>query len=98
MNRYLKFPEMWRHILATRDSTAADWKIATLLLERAKFVRVVKLSNEAVAKMGISPRTKWRSLDRLARWGLVMLDDANHPGTSPRIKVLWLAGRQPRDG
>jgi hypothetical protein len=97
MNRYLKFPEMWRHILVTRDSTAADWKIAALLLEKAKFARVVKLSNEAAAKLGISRQTKWRSLDRLARWGLIMFD-TTRPGASPRIKVLWLAGRQPRDG
>jgi hypothetical protein len=103
MNRYVKFPEMWVRTLKNRPTTAADWKVAIELLERAKFSSVVKFSNEATAKIGISPRTKWRSINRLEQWGLITINgraraaSRSTAGKSPRITVKWLAGRQPSD-
>jgi len=96
MNRYVKFPEMWRTVLNTRPATAADWKVALELLNRAKFSRVVKLSNQAAAKLGISQTTKSRSLNRLASWGLILY--RSDVGRASLVTVLWRAGRQPSDG
>ena len=96
MNRYVKFPEMWGRTLKARPATAADWKVAHELLERAKFCPIVKFTNEAAAKLGMSPRTKWRSLNRLASWGLISFH-AQRIGASPKVRVDWLSGRQPSD-
>src|SRR5262245_1541193 len=97
VNLYVKFPEMWRQVLNERPATAADWKVAVELLNRAKFsVPVVKLTNHACAKIGISPRTRLRSLNRLANWSLIHFRSRRR--ASPLITVKWLAGRQPGDG
>jgi hypothetical protein len=96
MNRYVKFPEMWVRTLSARPTTAADWKIAVNLLARARFCRTVKFTDTVAAKLGVSKRTKWRSLNRLAGWGLISLRQRN--GASPMVRVLWLAGPQPSDG
>lgn len=95
MNHYVKFPEMWRHILCNRPSTAADWKIACELLQRARFSPVVKLSNKPAAKMGVCSKTRLRSLNRLESWGLIIVK--RQLGRASHIRVLWLAGRQPSD-
>jgi len=96
MNRYVKFPEMWRLTLNARSATAADWKLAVELLNRAKFCPVVKLTNHAAGKLGLSTRTRLRSLNRLAAWGLIIFNSRQN--ASPLITVKWLAGRQPSDG
>jgi predicted DNA-binding protein (UPF0251 family) len=85
VNRYIKFPQMWWLTLQARPATAADWKVAMALLEKAKFSPVVRFSNEAADKLGISRQTKWRSLDRLARWGLIVVQ--SKVGRSPRVTV-----------
>ena len=92
---YVKMPEMWRQVLAARPATVADYKIALELLTLAKFSPVVKFTNERAAKLGISRQTKWRSLNRLANWGLISWQQLR-PGASPVIRVKWLAGRQPK--
>jgi hypothetical protein len=56
MNRYFKFPEMWRQVLIEQSATAADWVVAVELLNKAKFSRVVKFSNERAAELGASPQ------------------------------------------
>ena len=95
MSFYVKMPEMWRQILNGKPATAADFKIAWALLTLAKFSPVVKFTNERAAKLGISRQTKWRSLNRLANWGLISWQQLR-PGASPVIRVKWLAGRQPK--
>ena len=96
MNRYVKFPEMWRITLNARPATAADWKLAFELLNRAKFSRIVRLTNHTTAKLGLTTRTRQRSLSRLGAWGLVSVK--NRPNASPLVTVKWLAGRQPGGG
>jgi len=96
MNRYVKFPEMWRITLNARPATATDWKVAIELLNRAKFSPVVKLTNHTAAKLGLSTRTRLRSLSRLGAWGLITFNSRQN--ASPLITVKWLAGRQPKDG
>jgi len=96
MNLYVKLPEMWRRVLNARPTTAADWKIAVELLRRAKFSPIVKLTKPAAEKLGISPRTRFRCLDRLEHWGLISI--RRRVGAALWIRVLWLAGRQPSDG
>jgi hypothetical protein len=95
VNLYVKFPEMWRITLNKMPATAADWKIAVELLNRAKFSRVVRLTNHACAKLGISRHTRLRSLNRLGSWGLIHFQSRQK--ASPLITVKWLAGRQPSD-
>ena len=95
MNRYVKFPEMWGRTLKARPATAADWKVAHELLERAKFCPTVKFTNETAAKLGMCAKTAQRSLDRLGGWGLIVVN--RRWGASPQVRVLWLAGRQPSD-
>jgi hypothetical protein len=87
---------MWRVTLNARPATAADWKIAVELINRAKFSPVVKLTSHAAAKLGMSTRTRLRSLNRLGAWGLIHFDSRQN--VSPLITVKWLAGRQPSDG
>jgi hypothetical protein len=94
--RYVKFPEIWWTVLKARPTTEADWRIALALLEKAKFSPEVKFSNEAAAKLGLSHDTKRRSLARLGSWGLI--DYQSRQGSSPMVRVKWLAGRQPSDG
>jgi len=96
MNRYVKFPEMWWRILKARPTTDADWRIAIALLEKAKFSRVVRLTSHECAKIGISTRTRLRSLNRLGAWGLIPV--RSRQKASPLITVRYLAGRQPSDG
>jgi hypothetical protein len=95
MNRYFKFPEMWRQVLTERHVAAADWVVAVELLNKAKFSRVVKFSNERAAELGIHRNTKRRSLERLAAWGLIWF--RSRRGASPMVTVKWLDRRQPRD-
>ena len=95
MNRYVKFPEMWRITLNARPATAADWKIAVELLNRAKFCPVVKLTSHACEKIGISRHTRLRSLNRLGSWGLIRVQSRQK--ASPVITVRYLAGRQRSD-
>jgi hypothetical protein len=93
---YVKLPIMWVATLLSRGATAADWKVAAYLLMEARFTPLVKLTNAKTTKFGISPRTKWRSINKLAQWGLIR--EKCQPGKSPIIRVLHLAGRQPSDG
>src|SRR5262249_139625 len=94
VNLYVKFPEMWRRVLNARPATAADWKLAVELLNRAKFnpSGKVRLTNHACAKIGISTRTRLRSLNRLGAWGLIHVQSRQK--ASPLITVGYLAGRQ----
>jgi hypothetical protein len=90
---YVKFPDMWRHVLRERRASLADWKIAIELLAMARFAEVVKLTNAKVADLGFGPATRRRSLKRLAKWSLIRLEP--RPGKTPLVRVKWLAGRQP---
>ena len=93
MNRYFKFPEMWRQVLNEQRATAADWLVAVDLLNRAKHSRVMKFSNERAAALGLHRNTKRRSLDRLAAWGLIWF--RSRRGASPMVTVKWLDNRRP---
>ena len=93
MSTYIKFPEMWMRTLLAQPATAADWKVAGYLLMRARFSPLVTLPNKALGVLGISPRTKWRSINRLAQWGLIQ--EKCRPGKSPVIRALYLSPRQP---
>jgi hypothetical protein len=93
MNRYFKFPEMWRQVLIEQSAAAADWVVAVELLNKAKFSRVVKFSNERAAELGLHRNTKRRSLDRLAAWGLIWF--RSRRGASPLVTVKWLDKRRP---
>jgi hypothetical protein len=93
--RYVKLPEMWITVLISRNATAADWRVAVNLLQRAKFGRSFKYANGAAARLKISRRTKNRSLDRLATWGLIGL--SNRLGKSPTVSVLHQAYWQPHN-
>jgi hypothetical protein len=97
VNLYVKFPEMWRITLNARPATAADWKVAVELLNRAKFSPggKVRLTSHACAKIGISRHTRLRSLNRLGSWGLIHFQSRQK--ASPLITVKWLAGRQLSD-
>src|SRR5262245_49793912 len=93
-NYYTKLPEMWRQVLVeSRPATAADLKLAWWLLAEARFRSRVKVTNKVAAKMGLSRQTKWRSLNRLAEWGLIRIE--KQKGKSPIVLIKWLAGRQP---
>jgi hypothetical protein len=96
MNHYTKFPDMWWQVLVNRPTTQADWRVAIALLRKARFSPVVKFSNEAAAKLRLSPSTKRRSLNRLGSWGLIYFE--SRQGASPMVTVKWLAGRQPSGG
>jgi hypothetical protein len=96
MNRYFKFPEMWRQVLIEQRAAAADWLVAVDLLNRAKHSRVMKFSNERAAALGISPSAKRRSLNRLAAWSLIWF--RSRKGASPMVTVKWLDRRRPSGG
>jgi len=93
MDRYFKFPEMWRQVLVEQRATASDWVVAVDLLNRAKHSRVLKLSNERAAKLGLHRNTKRRSLERLAAWSLIWY--RNRRGASPVVTVKWLDKGRP---
>jgi hypothetical protein len=95
-HRYVKFPELWITVLNSRRATGADWKVAADLLRLAKFSRSFKYANVAATKrLQISRQTKNRSLDRLATWGLITIN--NRLGKSPVVRLLWEAQWQPRN-
>jgi hypothetical protein len=94
--RFVMVGEMWIKILRSRGATAADWNLSLLLLERAKFSPITKVSNVAVAKIGLSLDTKRRSLDRLEQWGLVLVK--RRYGAAPLVTVKWLVPMQPSSG
>jgi hypothetical protein len=95
--RYIKLPEMWITVLCSRPAVAADWKVAVDLIRLAKFSQSFKYANVAATKrLRISRRTKSRSLDRLATWGLIEL--TNRLGKSPTVRPRYLISGQPRDG
>jgi hypothetical protein len=96
VSTYIKFPEIWMRTLLARPSTAADWKVAGYLLMQARFSLLVKLTNAKMAQLGLSRHIKWRSINKLAQWGLVL--EKCRIGKSPIIRVLHLSGRQPSDG
>lgn len=93
MSFYVKVPQMWQQVLREKSAAGAEYTIALELLTLARFSPVVKFTNERAAKLGISRQTKWRSLTRLADWGLITWQQLR-PGASPVIRVKWLAGRQ----
>ena len=85
---FVLVPKMWLEELRAMNATGSTWAVAMELLYRARFSPIVKLSNEAAAKMGLSPRTKWRAIDALRKRALIAV--TGRPGTSPRIRVRWL--------
>lgn len=85
---FVLLPQMWREELFAMNATGGTWRVAIDLLYRARFSPVVKLSNVAAAKLGVSPRTKWRALDALRKRGLIAV--TGRPGTSPRVRVRWI--------
>jgi hypothetical protein len=93
VSTYTKFPDVWIRTLRARSATSADWSIAAYLLMRARFSPLMMLPNKALGELGISPRTKWRSINKLAQWGLIQ--EKCRPGKSPIIRVLYLSPRQP---
>jgi len=84
---FVLVPKMWRDELYAMNANGTTWKMAVELLWRARFSRVVKLSNEAAAKLGISRHTKWRALQALRKRGLIIV--TGRPGTSPWVKVMF---------
>ena len=94
--RFTMTPEMWVTILRSRGATAADWNLSLLLLERAKFSPITKVSNVAAAKIGLSLDTKRRSLNRLEQWGLILVK--RRYGASPLVTMKWLVPMQPSSG
>jgi len=91
---YVKLPDMWRQVLLERGASAADYAVALELLAMARFATTVKLSNIRTRQMGISRATRWRTLERLTRWGLIKKFKVGKR-KSPALRIDWLAGRQP---
>jgi hypothetical protein len=99
MNTYTKLPDMWLKVLRARRGqgetvTEADLIVAWELLSQAKFSYFVKMTNDRAAEWGLSRHAKVRALNRLARWGLIAVK--RHHGRRWKIRVRYLAGRQPR--
>jgi hypothetical protein len=82
---FVLLPKLWLQELRAMKANAATWNVAVELLGRARFSPVVKLSNEAAAK--ISRQSKWRALQALRKRGLVIV--AGRSGTSPWAKVMF---------
>jgi len=85
---FVLLSEMWWTELFEMKATGAEWRVAIELIRRARFSPVVKLSNEAAAKIGVSKQKKWVALDRLRKRGLIAV--SGRPGTSPEVRVRWL--------
>ena len=85
---FVLVPQMWREELIAMKASGTVWSVAVELLRRARFSPVVKFSNEAAAKIGISRQAKWLALDRLRLRGLIAI--GSRSGASPKVRVRYL--------
>jgi hypothetical protein len=65
--KFIKVPKMWEMCLAERGADGSTYRVALYLLDRANFAEHVPLSTAALRKRGVSQRSKWRALERIAQ-------------------------------
>jgi hypothetical protein len=85
--KFVKVPQLWIDCLAKPGTTAATYRTAFYLLDRAIFADHVLLSTTALKKRGVGQRSKWRAIAQLRQMGLIAVEQ--HSGRLPRVKVRF---------
>jgi hypothetical protein len=88
MNKFTKFPKLWRMRLAEAHANGCTYRVALHLLERACWSRQVTLSTAAMRKLGVSRNGKRSALHQLQRAGLIAVQE--RPRKSPVVTVRFV--------
>jgi hypothetical protein len=96
-HRFVQVPWLWVECLAKVGAGADALFVALVLLYEAwrTKTRVVKLTNPALAELGVNRKGKTRALQQLRRAGLVAVEE--RPGKSPRVTVRFVETRDKND-
>jgi hypothetical protein len=87
---FTKFPRSWENRMQTVRH-ASSYRVALYLLYQTwkadeHLIRPIRLSNTALAELGVSRWAKWRALRELERVGLIRVEE--RPRKSPLIHIL----------
>ena len=88
--KFTKFPHVWERQLARiRRVDAAIYRVALYLLWESwrSDIPRVKVTNGIMQNRGVGKRAKQRALQRLARVGLISIEQ--HPNKSPIVTVKF---------
>lgn len=87
--KFTMVPELWREQLSGIDAHGSTYAVALHLLHEAWRTdnRVVKLTNIALAKIGVSRRSKPRVLAQLRKAGLIAVEQ--RPGSNPLVTIRF---------
>jgi hypothetical protein len=86
---FVQVPELWRTQLCAIRAHGSTYRVAMHLLHEAWWAKseTVKLTNVALAKVGVGRKGKALALSQLRKAGLVAVEQ--HPRRSPIIKVRF---------
>jgi hypothetical protein len=88
MNKFTKFPKLWRVRLAETRANGCTYRVALHLLEQACWSRQVTLSTATMRKLGVSRNGKRGALHQLRRAGLIAVEE--RPRKSPIVTVRFV--------
>jgi hypothetical protein len=83
-------PVMWWRVLGGMKTRDYTWRIALLILDQARRAPypLVKITNLAAGKAGVSRSSKARAIQQLRKAGLILVQD--RPRKSPIIKAMFV--------
>ena len=89
-HKFVKVPWLWVECLAKAGAGADAWPVSYFLLYEAWRTqsRVVKLTNAALAQLGVRRQGKSRALQQLRGAGLVAVEERR--GRSPLVTVRFV--------
>ena len=89
-NKFVRMPWLWVDCLAKAGAGADAWAVSLFLVYEAwrTKTRVVKLTNAALAQLGVGRQGKSRALQQLRGAGLVAVEERR--GRSPLVTVRFV--------
>ncbi len=84
--KFVQVPTAWIEKLVGESTANHDLALLVLQLDFKHYRHPVKLSNEAIKHLRIHRTTKQRSLQRLAKLGLISV--VSKPGSAPVVTII----------